>query len=305
VPVTALIVGLTAAVALLGVLVAGLLRSNAEVIRALHQMGVNLGPDAPGSRPTAVALAGRPTGGPDARPTPGRPDAGDVIDLAGVTPQGDAVSLAVSGVRHDTLAGFLTSGCQTCRGFWDAFRDGPPDVPGGARLVVVTRGPEAESPGTIAALGGPAGGAVPVVMSSEAWEHYDIPYAPYFIYISGAASRVVGEGVAAGWQEVRDLVADAVADGTTGAGQEDPVDDAGTAGAGTPATAGAVPPGPVVSAGPVPPGRRRSRADRARDTAVDLALQEVGIGPGDPRLHHGARQPLKPDAGAGAGADDR
>jgi hypothetical protein len=55
----------------------------------------------------------------------------------------------------------------------------------------------------------------------------------------------------------------------------------------------------------VPPARRRSRADRARDTAVDLALQEVGIGPGDPRLHHGARQPLKPDAGAGAGADDR
>ena len=48
---TALIVGLTVAVALLGVLVAGLLRSNAEVIRALHQMGVNLGPDTPGSLP--------------------------------------------------------------------------------------------------------------------------------------------------------------------------------------------------------------------------------------------------------------
>jgi hypothetical protein len=284
--VTALIVGLTVAVALLGVLVAGLLRSNAEVIRALHQMGVNLGPDAPGSRPTAVALASRPTADPDGRrPTPGRPDAGDVIDLAGVTPQGDAVSLAVSGVRHDTLAGFLTSGCQTCRGFWDAFRDGPPDVPGGARLVVVTRGPEAESPGTIAALAGGVGGAVPVVMSSEAWEHYDIPYAPYFVYISGAASRVVGEGVAAGWEEVRNLVADAVADGTTGTATAAP---AGLAGAG---------------AGAWPPGRRRSRADRARDTAVDLALQEVGIGPGDPRLHHGGRQALQPDGGVEV--DDR
>ena len=46
---TALVVGLTVAVALLGVLVLGLLRSNAEVLRALHQLGVNLGPDTPGS----------------------------------------------------------------------------------------------------------------------------------------------------------------------------------------------------------------------------------------------------------------
>jgi hypothetical protein len=235
---TALIVALTVAVALLGVLVAGLLRANAEVVRAMHQMGVDLSPGSPGSRPTAVSLT--------ARPTPGRPDAGDVIDVAGTAPNGDAVSLALGGVRHDTLVAFLTSGCQTCRGFWDAFRHGPPDVPGGARLVVVTRGPDAESPGTIANLA--PGDRVPVVMSSEAWEHYDIPYAPYFVYISGPAGRVVGEGVAAGWEEVRTLVANAVADGTTA-------------------------------------DRPRSRADRARDRTVDLALEEAGIGPGDPRLH--------------------
>ena len=54
-------------------------------------------------------------------------------------------------------------------------------------------------------------------MSSEAWEHYDVPYAPYFVYVSGPAGRVVGEGVAAGWEEVRTLVANAVADGTTAA----------------------------------------------------------------------------------------
>ena len=213
---TALVVGLTVAVALLGVLVAGLLRANAEVVRALHQMGVDLSPTSPAgpagpngpaqpAGPAAVTLG--------VRPTPGRPDAADVIDLAGLTPQGDAISLAVSGVRHDTLVGFLTSGCQTCRGFWDAFRHGSPDVPGGARLVVVTRGPEAESPGTIAGLAGAERDAVPIVMSSEAWEHYDIPYAPYFVYISGPRGRVVGEGVAAGWAEVRTLVANAVADG--------------------------------------------------------------------------------------------
>jgi hypothetical protein len=254
---TALVVGLTVAVALLGVLVAGLLRANAEVLRALHQLGVNLGPDAPGSLSTTVTLG--------ARPTPGRPDAGDVIDLAGTTPDGDAVSLAVSGVQHDTLIAFLTSGCQTCRGFWDSFQSGVPDIPGGARLVVATRGPEAESPGVIANLAGRGRDAVPVVMSSEAWERYDIPYAPYFVYVSGPAGRVVGEGVAAGWEEVRTLVGNAVADGTT-----------------------------VVAPPAEGPGRPRSRADRARDLVVDRALDEAGIGPGDPRLH-----PTTIDGGTG------
>ena len=62
---TALIVGLTVAVALLGVLVAGLSASNAEVIRALHQLGVNLGPDTPGSRPPGDAQRpARRRGGP-------------------------------------------------------------------------------------------------------------------------------------------------------------------------------------------------------------------------------------------------
>lgn len=247
-PLTALLVGLTVAVALLGILVAGLLRGHAEVLRALHQMGVDLDPSAPaspgGAGPVAVAS-------PTARPTPARPDATDVVDLTGTTPAGDAVSLAVTGVRHDTLIAFLTSGCATCRGFWDAFRSGPPDVPGGARLVAVTRGSEAESPGAVAGLAG----ATPVVMSTELWEHYDIPYAPYFVYVSGPAGRVVGEGVAAGWEEVKALVANAVADGTTSPGA---------------ARRGL---------------HERSRADQERDDEVDRQLRAAGIEPGDPRLY--------------------
>jgi hypothetical protein len=239
-PMTALVVGLAVAVALLAVLVAGLLRANAEILRAFHQMGVELNPETAGSGSTSVPVG--------LRPTPGRPDATDVVDITGLTPRGDALSLAVTGVRHDTLMAFLTSGCQTCMGFWEAFRRQSPDVPGGARLVVVTRGSEAESPGAVAGLAGNGKHSVPVVMSTEAWEHYDIPYAPYFVYVSGPEGRVMGEGVAAGWEQVHTLVANAVADGTT--------------------------------------GRPRSRADRERDSAVDRALQEAGIGPGDPRLHH-------------------
>jgi hypothetical protein len=173
-----------------------------------------------------------------------------VIDLTGLAPDGAAISLAVAGVSHDTLVAFLTSGCATCRAFWDAFRGGALDVPGGARLVAVTRGPEAESPGAIAGLAG----STPVVMSTEAWEHYDIPYAPYFVYVSGPAGKVVGEGVAAGWEEVKQLVSNAVADGTT-----------------TP--------------GPLRGWHERSAADRRRDDAVDQQLRAAGIEPGDPRLH--------------------
>ncbi|HVA75407.1 MAG TPA: hypothetical protein VNF71_12685 [Acidimicrobiales bacterium] len=231
--VTALVVGLAVAVALLALLVAGLLRAHAEVLRVLHHMGADMDPQSAGrGRAVPVGL----------RPTPARPQVSDLIDLTGSTPTGDSLSIAVTGVDHDTLLAFLTSGCTTCRTFWDAFRTEVPDVPGGARLVVVTRGAEAESPAALTALAG----QVPVVMSGEAWEHYDVPYAPYFVYVSGPASKVMGEGVAAGWDQVRTLVANAVADGTT---------------------------------------RPRSGADRERDAEVDRALARAGIHPGDPRLY--------------------
>jgi hypothetical protein len=280
--VTALVVGLTVAVALLGLLVAGLLRAHAEILRALHQLGVELDPSRHASEPTPVLLrdssANREAG---MRPTPARPDISDIIDLTGTTPRGDAISLAVSGVRHDTLVGFLTSGCATCRGFWEDFRNANVEVPGGARLVLVTRGAEAESPGVIAGLAGSA----TVLMSSEAWEHYDIPHAPYFVYISGPGGRIVGEGAAARWDEVKGLMANAVADGTTkpagvGAGRADSAAGSPT-GAGSTTGAGA---GPADGSGGVY-GRPRSRADQRRDDQVDAQLRQAGIEPGDPRLY--------------------
>lgn len=249
---TAAVVGLTVAVVLLAVLVAGLLRSNAELTRALHRLGVDL---SPGGSPVADGGVASPVAL-GVRPTPGRPDSSDVADLAGTTPRGDAVKLAVTSVGHDTLLAFLTSGCHTCIAFWDAFRQQVPDVPGGARLVVVTRGAEAESPGAVSSL---AGDRVPVVMSTDAWEHYDIPYAPYFVYVSGPAGRVVGEGVAAGWEEVRTLVANATADGTTS---------------------------PLGQSRDLGGRRHKSKADAERESQVDRELRAVGILPGDPRLHH-------------------
>lgn len=243
-------------VALLAFLVAGLLRSNAELTRSMHQMGFDLGPHTPDGVTTPVSLHARPTDArpTDARPTPGRPGAADVINLAGVSPAGDPVSLAVGDVGHDTLVAFLTSGCQTCRGMWDSLRGDVTDVPGGARVVVVTRGPEAESPGAVSEL---AGAHLPVVMSTATWEHYDVPYAPYFVYVSGPAGRVTGEGVASSWEQVKALLSSAVADRRSSA----------------------------LPGADVDGSWAKADADAEREARIDADLRAAGIEPGDPRLH--------------------
>ncbi len=48
---TALVVALTAVVALLSLLVVGLLRSHAEILRRLHELGAGLDPDPEGTSP--------------------------------------------------------------------------------------------------------------------------------------------------------------------------------------------------------------------------------------------------------------
>ncbi len=260
---------LVAVVALLGFLMVGLLRSNAELTRSMHRLGIDLSPDSPIGA-TAVTLRSGPAtlgaqAGP-ARPTPSGPDAADVMDLAGMTPSGDGISLAVRGVRHDTLVAFLTSGCQTCRTFWETFRTETPQVPGQARLVVVTRGADGESPSTVEGL---AGTHVPVVMSTEVWQHYDVPYAPYFVYISGAAGRVAGEGVASTWDQVHTLLATVAADASG-----DP----------TPELEGSW---------------RKAGADAEREARIDRELAAAGIGPGDPRLWPGRTANGTSDGGPG------
>jgi hypothetical protein len=264
-------------VALLALLVAGLLRSNAELTRAMHQLGIDLSPDGGGAAGQGAAGVTTPVnitrsaGG--ARPTPARPDSADLIDLAGSTPAGEVISVAVTGVRHDTLLAFLTSGCSTCKVIWEAFRGGVDDVPGGARLVVVTRGPEGESPAAIAGL---AGTRVPVVMSTEAWQHYDAPYAPYFIYVSGPEGRVTGEGVASSWAQVQGLLATAVADGSNPAPTLDVEQQWARAGGGAGATAG----------GTAHSGAGGGASSAARHDRIDEELSAAGIRPGDPRLQH-------------------
>jgi hypothetical protein len=250
--VTALVCIEAVAIVLLAVLVAGLLRSHAEILRALHRLGVGIDAPEPSGATTNVVLGPRPS-----PPRPADADPGG-HDIVGVDPSGGAVRVAVVGVRHDTLVAFLSTGCSTCRTLWEALRTGSyGPVPGDARLVVVTRGPEAESPGLVADL---APADVPVVLSTEAWDAYDAPVAPFFVLVDGSEGRIIGEGAGTSWSQVVSLLDQANA--------ERP---------------------------PPPPRRRMPAPDREREARADQELLSAGIRPGDPRLY-----PSRLDAGEDA-----
>lgn len=193
------------AIVLLGLLVVGLLRSHAEILRRLHELGAGLDPDAVPGVTTPV-------------PTPARRASATAFDVAGVSPADESVRIGVVGARQSTLLAFLSSGCFTCGNFWESFATTDRlAVPGGARLVVVTKSPDAESPGRIRQL---APTAFPVVMSSEAWDAYKVPQTPYFVYVDGPSGRIVGEGSSATWDQVVSLWSQALADGESRADRE-------------------------------------------------------------------------------------
>jgi hypothetical protein len=79
--------------------------------------------------------------------------------------------------------------------------------------VVVTKGPAFESPSRLAELAPPG---VPLVLSSAAWEAYEVKGSPYFIHVDGTRGEIRGEGTATEWDQVISLVRDAFADVATG-----------------------------------------------------------------------------------------
>src|SRR5215207_3747397 len=89
-------------IALLALLVAGLLRSHAEILRALNDLGVDLDPS------RAVTGATNRVDAPTvrSRSVPARPTRA-AVDIVGETPDHDAVSIAIVGAKHLTLLAFL------------------------------------------------------------------------------------------------------------------------------------------------------------------------------------------------------
>ncbi len=279
-------------VVLLGVLVVGLLRSHADILRALHSLGAGVGdpageaadPSAPVEFTPGVDGAGRrqvPGVGASGPPLvigpslPPERDTSSVPDVVGVTPGGDAQAVTVGGAAHHTLLAFLSSGCTTCAGFWDGLAaPASLGLPSGVRPVVVTKGIEFESPTELGHRGALAAG-VPVIMSTEAWEAYEVPGSPFFVLVDGPGARRIGEGSAMQIEQIARMVRQAL-------------DEAGVA---TPT--GGVPAGvdgPVIE-----------RGDRRRESDNDRHLLAAGILPGNRSLYPTSLEDVVPATPSGRG----
>lgn len=252
---TAVVAVLAVVVAVLVVLVAGLLRSHALVLRRLHEAGVDvgdLGDD--GSLARTAASDPEPAPAPDVVAPTDAPTGRPAADVVGVSPTGATLGVAVAGVDHDTVLLFLSSDCATCRRFWDALApdaDTPVRLPADTRLVVVTKGPENESPAAV----GERSVTVPVVMSDEAWRDHEVPGSPYAMHVDGPSGRVRGEGTGADWDQVAALLARATGD--------------------------------VGFVGGAPRGRK-ARRDAVAEQDTDEVLLAAGIRPGDDSLYRRA-----------------
>ncbi len=270
---TALVIAEAVAIALLALLVAGLLRSHAEILKALHELGAGRGqgeahdhdfvPAA--STASIVSELDFPGVRDGVAPPRTAADAERVRDIAGVTPWDESVAVGVSDDERRTLIAFLSTGCGTCAAFWDELNGpGGAQLPATTRLVVVTKGENDES---ISALRRIAPQDALVVMSSEAWTDYEVPGSPYFLLVE--AGRVSGEGSGSTWSQVRALL-----------GQASDDNDVRRARRGRRAT---------ISANDIGNAAGRDRADR-----VDAELSAAGIHPGHPSLY--ASGPAQPDA---------
>ena len=253
---TVVVVLLAVAVGVLALLVFGLLRTHAEILRALDRAGISLDEEA---TPTPRA------------DVPGQPDdeagAGqaEVRDVVGTVPAGGPTKVAVAGVKHFTLLAFLSSGCRTCQRFWEAFAQPDLDLPGDdTRLVIVGQDPAHDSESALAELV-PTG--VKAVLSSAAWQDYDVPGSPYFALVDGVGGRVVGAGSALSWEQLRDLLNQALADSA--------LEDSGLA-----SDDSELDERPRSARRPAAGHSGRSRAQRA-----EQALRSAGIGPGHPSLY--------------------
>jgi hypothetical protein len=200
----AVVVVETIVLALLAVLVVGLLRSHAEILRRLPEPDEA---DEPTHDPGPIVIDRAPAV-PTTLPPPRR-RATQAQDIVGRTLEDDAVVVSMAS-GTDTLLAFLSTGCLTCQAFWEGMR---PDVrrplPGDARLVVVVKDPAFESPSRLRAL---APADMPVIQSSAAWEAFGVAMSPYFCFVDGDAGTVRSEGAAMSWEQVHSLLRDALLD---------------------------------------------------------------------------------------------
>lgn len=190
------VVGMLLAVALLFIL--ALLRSHAEILRRLAALEASLDPDLGdgGSRRTP-----QPSG---SVPPNGAEGGGPATDISGQTLAGDAVELMFGAGSPPMLLAFMGTGCHACAPLWDELRNEPVPTPAGARLVVVTKGPERERLARLLEL---APAWVDVVMSTQAWTDFSVSSTPHFVLVDGG--EIAGRGSATSWAQITAFLNDA------------------------------------------------------------------------------------------------
>ncbi|MEX1094239.1 MAG: hypothetical protein WEF28_13945 [Acidimicrobiia bacterium] len=194
-----LVIALAVVVGLLALLVVGLLRSHAEILRKLDSLGAG------------VEIAG---GGhvheDQLKLSPGpRAAQGATPDLIGVNPDGEPVAVSTSVGTEPLLVAFLSTTCSSCTVFWENL-DGSERYFGGIRhrVVIATLGADEESPTRAQSL---VRGQADVVMTSQGWADFEVPGAPYFAVIDPARG-IVGEGSATTYQALEEFLVDSTND---------------------------------------------------------------------------------------------
>jgi hypothetical protein len=174
---TILVVAAAVVIGLLAVLVTGLTRKNAEILRRL----------ADAEQRVEVS----PTGA-------------EARDIAGMGLNGKIVGVRVRDPDRSTLLAFMSSTCSGCDRFWTAFGDADKMAGlGDTQLIIVTSGDGYEVPVNVAEV---APREIPLVMSSIAWQTYGIPGSPYFVVISGETGLITAKDRAGDWDGLLTLV---------------------------------------------------------------------------------------------------
>lgn len=203
------VIALAVVIALLGMLVIGLLRSHADILRRLESMGAGLeGEHAHGSQQLTL--------------THRRSQVTD-RNISGMTPDGEPLVVSLGASPDPTLLAFLSTTCSSCTPFWEGLASSLMHFGGHRhRVLIVTLGESEESPTRAQSM---ATGSADVVMSSQAWSEFEVPGAPYFVLVEGGTGQIVGEGSAMTYEALEEFLRDSTNDrlwdrraGSAGAG---------------------------------------------------------------------------------------
>lgn len=197
-----------AGLGLLAILCAGLLRANANLTRRVEALEI-AGERARRRRDAALqaSTTQQTTMGFSMSETPENlegNDEGELVSLDGTAPDGSPMSIDLQGDGPQLVA-FLSTSCGICTSLWERLQSGDlAEQSPGLRPVVVTKSASLEDADRVREL--TAAGTVPTVMSTQAWQDYEIPGSPYFLLVGGEPRDVIGEGPASGWPDVSAIV---------------------------------------------------------------------------------------------------